>query len=162
MPGQGGARRDGSARSRGSRGPATRRSGRTRGRPPSPRAGDEGQHLGLGRASPQGGSGEPRTRACTGKRCYFVCRLPGYGEAFIFPLFLQHLQLCNLLGLHVGASRMKAHLDRSRSPVFMKLVYSLGLWSDRASAAFDNEWKKEGRMDWAELGKKIRDWAGQV
>lgn len=38
----------------------------------------------------------------------------------------------------------------------------LGLSSDCASAAVDNEWKKEGRRDWAELGKKILDWAGQV
>lgn len=43
----------------------------------------------------------------------------------------------------------------------MKLVYLLGL-CQTASAAFDNEWEKEGRVDWAELGKKIRDWAGQV
>lgn len=99
--------------------------------------------------------------ACTGKRCYFVCWLPGYGEAFIFSS-LKYLPLCNLLGLQVGASRMKGHLDRSRWPVFMKLVDLLGLWPDCASAAFDNEWKKEGRVDWAELGKKIRDWAGQV
>lgn len=95
------------------------------------------------------------------KRCYFVCWLPGYGEAFIFSS-LKYLPLCNLLGLQVGASRMKGHLDRSRWPVFMKLVDLLGLWPDCASAAFDNEWKKEGRVDWAELGKKIRDWAGQV
>lgn len=52
------------------------------------------------------------------KRCYFVCWLPGYGEAFIFSS-LKYLPLCNLLGLQVGASRMKGHLDRSRSPVFM-------------------------------------------
>lgn len=73
-----------SARSRVSPRPALRRAGRTRGRPSSPRAGDEGQHLGLGRASPLGGSGERRMCACTGKRGYFVCRLPGYGGAFIF------------------------------------------------------------------------------
>lgn len=114
--GQGGARRD-SAQSRESRGPALRRAGRTRGRPPSPTARGEGQHLGLGRASPLGGSGERRMCACTGKRCYFVCWLLGYGEAFIFSS-LKYLPLCNLLGLHVGASRMKGHLDRSRSPDF--------------------------------------------
>lgn len=156
------AGRRAAGQSRGSRGPALRRAGRTRGRPLTPRAGGEGQHLGLGRASPRGGSGEPRMGRLHGKAVLF-CLLGSQAteKRSLSPPW----NLCSCVtcwGLHVGASRMKAHLDRSWSPVFPKLYLSGALVRDCASAAFDNGWKKEGRIDWAERGKKVRDWAGQV
>lgn len=80
-----------STRSRGCPRLALGRAGRARGRPPRPRAGREGQHLGLPVQRPPGDSGVRRMCAHTGKRRYFVCWLPGYGEALISP----PLNICN-------------------------------------------------------------------
>lgn len=41
------------------------------------------------------------------------------------------------------------------------LAYLLGAFLGCASNSFDNKWKKEGRMDRAEPGKKIGGCAGQ-
>lgn len=94
------AGRRAAGQSRGSRGPALRRAGRTRGRPLTPRAGGEGR-----RAAPRPGARQPPGRLWRAEDgaparesgAILFAWLPGYGEAFVVPS-LESLQLCNLLG----------------------------------------------------------------
>lgn len=44
---------------------------------------------------------------------------------------------------------------------FINACVLVGAFLGCASNSFDNKWKKEGRMDRAELGKKIGGCAGQ-
>lgn len=84
-PGQGGARRD---RAPGAGCPRDRRSGERDapgGARRAPGQAAKGSTSAWGAPAPRGGSGERRMCACTGKRGYFVCWLPGYREAFSFP-----------------------------------------------------------------------------
>lgn len=85
------AGRRAAGQSRGSRGPALWRTGRThRGRPLTPRAGGEGRGAAALRPGARQPPGEARASrgwgASTGKRCYFVCLAPRLRRSVRCPL----------------------------------------------------------------------------